>query len=476
MKRRRGAESDVPMKLHSLRMLWIGVVLLAVFPGSTLGQQSGAVRSISLDEAIAEALEGNAGLAISRAETDVASAGAKQASSFLWPRIDVASGWTRSNDPVFAFGTKLRQGIFVESDLALDALNNPDPISDWETSASLQWKLLSPQVWAGRSAASNAAEAADWKELRTREATVLRTEVLYLEAQRADAQTRAAKRAEEAALSARDVFERREAEGFLTRAEVLQAEADYQGAVAGRIEAEHREADAYRQLAVYLGWGPEVTLALTDTLELVAVAAGDPDASSDPDRVRADGATGPFDPALRADLQALAKARDAAAANASRAKLGYLPELDAFAGYAMHGSGLFQDDGNSWIGGVALRWNVFSGLSRSADTRRADAERAIAETRYDASLRAARAEVLEARGAVDAAFRAASAAVIGDRAASLGRDLMRMRFDEGLATATDLLAADSRAARARSGAINASAVYMMAEARLRYVTTQHTSD
>jgi outer membrane protein TolC len=53
---------------------------------------------------------------------------------------------------------------------------------------------------------------------------------------------------------------------------------------------------------------------------------------------------------------------------------------------------------------------------------------------------------------------------------------MRMRFDEGLATATDLLAADSRAAEARSRAINATAGYRMAEARLRYVTTQHTSE
>ncbi|MBK5098336.1 MAG: TolC family protein, partial [Gemmatimonadetes bacterium] len=141
----------------SRRILWLGVAILAAAPSVAFGQQVSAERSISLDEAIAEALGGNAGLAIAMAGTDVAHADAKQASSFLWPRIDVATGWTRSNDPVFAFGTKLRQGIFSESDLALDALNNPDAISDWATGASLQWKLLSPQVWAGRSAASSAA-------------------------------------------------------------------------------------------------------------------------------------------------------------------------------------------------------------------------------------------------------------------------------------------------------------------------------
>jgi outer membrane protein TolC len=450
----------------------LAAALLALAPSAGFGQATMEERPISLDEAIAEALVGNAGLAVSRAETEMARAEVTTASSFLWPRIDVSTGWTRSDDPVFAFGTKLRQGIFTESDLALDALNNPDPIDDWASAATLQWKLLSPQVWAGRSAASNAAEAADWKELRTREATVLRTEILYLDAQRAAAQTRAAAASEEAARSARDVFARREAEGVLTRAEVLQAEADYQGSSAARIDAERREADAYRRLAVFLGWGPEVTPVLTDTLELIGPRIGEADPAPEAAGVPPAG----FDPAQRADLQALDKARDAAAANSSRARLGYLPELDAFAGYSMHGSGLFASDGDNWTGGVALRWNIFSGLSRSADTKRADAQRAMAETRFDEALRSARAEVMEAAEAVDAARRAAGAAVVADSAASLGRDLMRMRFEEGLATANDLLAADSRAAQARGRAIDALAAYRMAQARLRFVTTQHSSE
>ncbi|MCL7937500.1 MAG: TolC family protein [marine benthic group bacterium] len=460
------------MTINPRWRLVIALAMVAVAPSAGVGQATTQERAISLDEAIAEALIGNAGVAVARAETEMAHADVGTASSYLWPRVDVSTGWTRSDDPVFAFGTKLRQGIFTESDLALDALNNPEAIDDWASAATLQWKLLSPQVWAGRSAASNAADAADWKELRTREATVLRTEILYLDAQRAAAQTRAAMSSEDAARSARDVFVRREAEGFLTRAEVLQAEADLQGSTAARIDAERRETDAYRRLAVFLGWGPEVTPVLTDTLELVDV---------EPAAVPVDpAATGTlpagFDPAQRADLHALGKARDAAAANSSRARLGYLPELDAFAGYSMHGSSLFASDGDNWTGGVALRWNIFSGLSRSADTKRADAQRAMAETRFDEALRSARAEVMEAADAVDAARRAAGAAIVADSAASLGRELMRMRFEEGLATANDLLAADSRAARARGRAIDASAAYRMAQARLRFVTTQHSSE
>lgn len=461
---------------------WIGLTVLVALPGPARAQGSADVRPISLEEAIAEALEGNATLAVARAESDLAGAEAKAAAAPLWPRIDVSSGWTRSNDPVFAFGTKLRQGIFAEADLALDALNFPDPIDDWATGASLQWKLISPQAWAGRSAASRAAEAADWAEVRTREATVLMTEARYYEAQRAAAHRAAAERAQEAARSAREAFGRRESEGMLTRADVLQAEAELQGAVASRIDAERAEADALRRLAVHLGWSPEVRPALTDSLKIervdVDVDGGiEDDGGADPvGPLDAPGASGAFDPEARADLMALDRVRGAAAANSSRAKLGYLPELEGFGGWSMHGGDPFESDGDNWLAGLALRWNLFSGFGRSADVKRAVASRAIAEARYDEALRAARAEVEEAREAVVAARRAAAAAVVGDSAASLGRDLMKRRFEEGLATATDLLAAEARAATARSRAIDAVAGQRMAEARLRFVTTQHSSE
>jgi outer membrane protein TolC len=50
---------------------------------------------------------------------------------------------------------------------------------------------------------------------------------------------------------------------------------------------------------------------------------------------------------------------------------------------------------------------------------------------------------------------------------------MRRRFEEGLATAADLLQAETRRAQAESHAIDAQAGLLMAEARLRFVTTMH---
>ena len=429
-----------------------------------LAQDSRQGRPLSLQTALDEAMAGNASLRIASARADMASAAAGGASAVYWPRLDFESGFVRSNDPVFVFGTKLRQGTFSEPDFDVGALNNPDPINDWVNRISLQWKVFSPADWTARGAAALQAEAAGWSAARTREATLTQTEVLYREAQRAGAQLQAARRAEEAAAANRDVLARRVEEGILTRADLLQAEADYSFAVARRVDAERIDADARRRLGVFLGGADAGMPVLTDSLRLEAprpesADRGDPSA--------------PFDPAVRADLLALSSARDAAEAGSKQAGRQYLPEIGMFANYGIHASEAFRRDGDNWTVGVGLKWNIFSGFSRSKDRQRADAAQSIAETRYQQALRQANAELAEARDAVSAARQGVAATLAAEAAAGAGAELMRRRFEEGLATANDLLQAESRRAQAESRAIDAQAGFLMAEAQLRFVTTLH---
>lgn len=436
-------------------------------PSSDLrAQEAPEAAPLGLQEAIAEALAGNAELRLASSRVDMARATAGGRSAVYWPRLDFESGFTRSNDPVFAFGTKLRQGTFGPEDFDVGVLNDPDPINDWVNRVTLQWKLFSPADWTARGAASEQAEAARWNEVRMREATVLRTEVLYREAQRAGARLAAARRAEEAAAATRDVFARRVEEGVLTRADLLQAEAEYASAVARRVDAERQDEDARRGLAVYLGRDGDVLPALADSLRLDGAESA----------LSAEAAAGTFEPAERADLLALSSARSAAEAESKRAGRSYLPEIGVFGGYAIHGADAFQKDGDNWTVGVGLRWNIFSGFSRSNDGQRADAARAMAETRYDRALREARAELASARSGVAAAGRAVDATLAANEAAAVGATLMRRRFEEGLATASDLLQAEYRRAEAESRAIDARAGLHMAEARLRFVTTMHAEE
>ncbi len=430
-------------------------------PGRLLAQESQAVRPLSLEAAIEEALTGNASLRVAAAQADMAAAAAGGASAVYWPRLDFESGFVRSNDPVFVFGTKLRQGTFSQPDFDVGALNNPDPINDWMNRVSVQWKVFSPSDWTARGAAMLEADAARWSAARTREATLAQTEVLYREAQRAGAQLVAARRAEEAAEANRAVFARRVEEGVLTRADLLQAEADYAFSVARRVDAERVETGARRRLAVFLGGDGAAMPVLTDSLRVETLESPAADAPLE------------FDPSIRADLRALASARDAAGAGSKQAGRQYLPEVGVFAHYGIHAADAFRNDGDNWTVGVGLKWNIFSGFSRSKDKQRADAGQAIAETRYHQALREATAELAEARDGVSTARQTVAATVTADEAAEAGAELMRRRFEEGLATAADLLQAESRRAQAESHAIDAKAAFRMAEAQLRFVTTMH---
>ena len=446
----------------------LGVAILAFGltgpgPGGLAhAQQSAGERPLSLEQARSEALAGNASLRIASSSADMARAAASQASAVYWPRLDFESGFVRSNDPVFVFGTKLRQGTFSEPDFDVGRLNNPDPINDWMNRVSVQWKVFSPADWTARGAAALEAEAAGWSATRTREATLTQADLLYREAQRAGAQLRAALGAEDAAQAIRDVFERRVEEGVLTRADLLQAEADLSGAVARRLDVERRERDARRRLAVFLGGDAAGLPVLTDSLRV-----GEPAATGQPTAGAA------FDPAIRADLMALSNARDAAEANAKRAGRRYLPEIGVFGNYAIHSADAFRSDGENWTVGVGLTWNLFSGFSRSHEKQRAEAARTIAETRYEEALRQASAELAEAEDAVHAARQGVTATLRASEAAEAGARLMRRRFEEGLATPADLLQAESRRAQAESHAIDAQATYLMAEAQLHFVTIMH---
>ena len=156
-------------------------------------------RPITLEEAVQEALEGNPQLRIDRARTESARAARRGAVSSLLPRIDLVSGWMRSDDPVAVFGTKLRQGSFTQSDFDLNTLNRPAPLTDWSTAISATWTLLNPAGWAGSSEAGSRAKAASWSLQRSRESARLATEALYLDLLRAGAGVDASTRAEEAA-------------------------------------------------------------------------------------------------------------------------------------------------------------------------------------------------------------------------------------------------------------------------------------
>src|SRR5208282_1605730 len=64
---------------------------------------------------------------------------ATMARTQLLPQLNFTEDISRGNDPVYAFGTRLRQRQFTQADFALNALNRPQPIGNFTTRFSGSW-------------------------------------------------------------------------------------------------------------------------------------------------------------------------------------------------------------------------------------------------------------------------------------------------------------------------------------------------
>ena len=110
------------------------LVLLAIGNPAT-----GAQETLTLRQAVNQALGQSPETAIARADSLDARAAASMARTQLLPQVAFTEDMSRGNDPVYAFGTRLRQGRFTQADFALNALKTPQAIGNFSSRISGQW-------------------------------------------------------------------------------------------------------------------------------------------------------------------------------------------------------------------------------------------------------------------------------------------------------------------------------------------------
>jgi len=103
------------------------------------GLAAKAQETLTLRQAIDEALRQSPQAAIAHADNSDAKAAATMARTQLLPQLNFTEDISRGNDPVYAFGTRLRQRQFTQADFALNALNFPQPIGNFSSRFSGSW-------------------------------------------------------------------------------------------------------------------------------------------------------------------------------------------------------------------------------------------------------------------------------------------------------------------------------------------------
>ncbi len=434
--------------------MFIAITLLTVAQAAPAAQVD--TLQLSLETAITRAQEHNPSLRAERAEADMASSRAQEATPAFLPSIGVDMGFMRTNDPVAVFGLKLRQGNFQANDLALDALNNPDPYNGFNTVASVELPIFTAEGIFGYSAAKRAATAREAATARAAGATTFFVTRAYWDAQLAARQVEALESALEAARGHARQAEAMQQQGLVTGLDARLARVHAAGTETRLLAARAEAENALSALRTLLAMPDSTAISLTDSL----TGSGATVCNAQVAECTIDN---------RGDILAHRLGRDAASAAVTSAWGKNLPAIAAFGSYGYFGqSNFFGTGSGNWTIGIGLQWKLFPGLAGVGAVNRAKSEQRAAEARLEAAEREAQLEITKTIRMLEAATERVSVAESANIEAQEALDQARLRYQTGASPITELLDVQAAATSAALSLLSARRDLFLAQAALDF--------
>ena len=388
-----------------------------------------AQQPLTLPQAIEQALQQNPEAAAARAGVAEAHAGTQQARAALLPQIGFTEDMSRGDDPVYAFGTRLRQQRFTQADFAIASLNRPNPIGDFSTRITGGWQLFDSLATERRIEGAKKMEQSAAHEAGAVDRKIVFGVVeAYQQALYAEREVATARHEVESAETLLKSAADHVNAGLAVDADRMAAEVNLAARKQALIAAEGDREMAWASLRFAIG-APRM-----EATELAPIEPRVYPLSSLADEFA-------LAQKNRRDLAALGEASRAQAAAASAAKLALGPHVNAYGNWENDRDSLGNSGGSNWVAGVQI------GIDLQPMTKRAQLAAAqAAKARVDAQLESYRQRVLvevsqahTARAVAAQSMETAKAAV--EQAIESLR-IVKNRYDAGLATITDLLRAE----------------------------------
>ncbi len=430
-------------------------VLLALVAIDALGQEL-----LSLEDAIGRALESNASLAAAEAVAEAGEAGRDEARAALFPRVDFTESFRRSDNPVFVFGTLLNQDRFTEENFALESLNDPAPLSLYQSQFRLRQVIFDRKVFLSRDRAELNAEIARQAHRQAEMETIFATARLYHGARVAARNTAVLRQALDAARADLSRAEALHEAGQVTEADVLSLGVHVADLTEQIIRADN-DVDLMRsELNQIMGEPLEKAYELTTALVEVEESrpAVDP---ADPGRTAMENSP----VARQHELQ-----EEMARIGHEIAKTAFAPSVRFDAAWESDRVSFTGAGGTNWMLGVAVDVNLFDGLGKLAGLRVADAERRRASASRRDAIETLRLEVRRASLDRKAALESLEVAVRSVAQARESHRITQARYEGGLANVTELLRSQNALLGAEARLLGAIYQVRLSAVRLALVT------
>lgn len=381
---------------------------------------------LTVREAARLAAENHPAAQAARTKVKMAQARVEQASTGNLPRASYRESFQTSNNPVFAFGTLLNQRRFSQANFAIDKLNGPGFVNNFQSQISAEQNLWD----AGATKLARDAARLDVKMNSEEERSVRSGRIAHavrsyyaavLAAEAAEVTKTAVKSAEADLARAEAV----RAAGMSTDADVLAVRVH----LASMLEQEiNRAADAKVAKAAL---NEAIGLALDDQRDLVS---------------RLIPATAPMPAeggAERAEIRQAAIHRSLAQTQVSRARAELFPVVKLRGMFEADRGRFVTQAGANWWMGVSLDWNIFNGGLTGKKIKEASLGVTLAQEQEKQVASAVALQIRRARTQVDAAGERLKVAEAAVTHAEENLRIMKDRYEAGLTTVSDLLRSET---------------------------------
>ncbi|MHB9101618.1 MAG: TolC family protein [Sulfuricella sp.] len=432
-----------------LKGMWGVLALFIAYPA--------AAETLNFAQCVDAALRQNPNLFASRAQIEQAEAGLEQARGSRFPKVTVSLNGVRSNDALSAFGLKLSQRNATFNDfgagqfdpanpgvlsVAPENLNHPAAVNNFNTRIEAQLPLYTGGMIEGYiEQAQFYIRAAQQGDLAARQQVIFHVLQAYEGVHAARAYVDVAKQGEVAAGSYVKTIDSLLKQGVVVKSDLLSAQIHLEDVRVQLAQAQNAEASAQDRLHMLLG------LPLAQPLDIGPRVSPVP-LPGKPSELRKQAL------ADNPGLNAMRHQLEAAEANVKVVKAGLYPQVGLMARQDWNGKNAGFDAGSYTLGGT-VSWNVFDGGTTRGAVDRAAAGKSELAARLRQAESGVEFQVEEASRKSGEAERRVAVRELAIAHAEEALSLVEKRYNNGVTTITELLAARAQLDKARADVVAA---------------------
>ena len=450
------SDENFILKSRKCKIVVIGLYLaLSLLLTFVVAAYSYAAEILSLEQAVDTAIRNNPGLKAADAQIEVADAGLLRSASGFLPKVALSETWSKTDNPLMVFGTKLNQEIVSPADFNPALINNPESISNYNTRLSVMQPIFNGgKEYIGRTQAKLAKDASIQDRERVRQETVYNVVKAYYGLLLAREYHKVARQSLETSAANVRLAEARYKAGAVLQSDLLRAKVQYAEVKEMLTRAENNIKLAFAGLNFAMGvpQGTEYDIAGSLVPQ---------DIKTDMNAVISEAA------AKRPDLIAMNLNRQNAEKSVNQARTDYLPNLNLMGQVDWNSDKLAGDDAKSWAVMAVLQWNLFDGLVTRSKVREAVATSSRMKSLEEQTQSAVQLQVRQAYYNFAASADRIAATASSVQEAEEGLRIVQKRYETGMTTFVDVLGAETSLIRARTNALQALYDNNIAEAELK---------